>query len=86
MEEEETKKEEEVVETPVDEGGAVCQLANKIKDMSNRELFDRFNHITRAQAIREYLATKEDLILKIEVNLAGQEIYERMSITHNIAI
>lgn len=59
--------------------GKVTELIEKIKDMNDIKLFNRFKHLVRAQAVREYLATKEDLNLKIEVDLIGDEIKFRMA-------
>lgn len=62
--------------------GKVIELHKKIQTMGHSELFNRFKHIARAQAVRDYLGTKEDMDLKIEVNLAGEEIVKRMASGH----
>lgn len=59
--------------------GKVITILAKVRAMNSNELFERFNHITRAQAIREYLAAKEDIDLRLEVRLAGEEIVKRMA-------
>jgi len=59
--------------------GKVIKILEKIREMTHRELFERFKHINRAQAIREYLAAPKDRNLTIEVNLCGDEIIKRMS-------
>jgi hypothetical protein len=63
--------------------GKVTKMLEKIRGMSHSELFARFKHIARAQAVREYLATKEDPDLTIEVNLTGEEIVNRMHSGHS---
>jgi hypothetical protein len=59
--------------------GKVIELLDKIKEMKHAELLNRYKQIVRAQAVREYLGTKEDIDLTIEVNLSGEEIVRRMS-------
>jgi hypothetical protein len=58
-------------------GKVTLQLA-KIRETSNFELMKRFKHIVGAQAIREYIAAKPDLTLKMEVRLMTEEIDRRM--------
>lgn len=59
--------------------GRVLQIVKELRAMGHTELVSRFRQIARAQAIREYLAAKEDKKLTIEVNLAAEEIVNRMS-------
>lgn len=59
--------------------GKVIKITEKVREMTALELLNRFKHIVRAQAVREYLGTKEDLDLTVEVNLTGEEILHRMS-------
>ena len=59
--------------------GKVIKLLEKIREMKNVDLFNRYKHIVRAQAVREYLGTKEDISLTVEVNLTGDEILGRMA-------
>lgn len=58
--------------------GKVTKMVGKIREMNNSDLLDRFKHVVRAQAVREYIAAKEDLALTLEVNLESEEIYKRM--------
>jgi len=58
--------------------GKVTKMLEKIKDTDHLKLFERFKHIISAKAIREYIGTKEDKILSLEVNLTGEEIIRRM--------
>ena len=66
--------------------GKVVKMLEKIQGASHVELLNRFKHIVRAQAVREYLAAKEDLDLKLEVNLTEEEIIKRMSVGHSYPI
>lgn len=60
--------------------GKLIIMLKKIRDMNDNDLFERFIHIVRAQAVREYLGTKEDKTLKLEITLSKEEIYKRMAI------
>lgn len=60
--------------------GKVIQLLDKIRNASDLDLFNRFNHITRVQAVRDYLGTKEDKGLTVEVRLYAEEIVNRMAL------
>lgn len=64
--------------------GKVTEILEKIRKMGNGELFDRFKHLARAQALREYLNSKNDPSLTIEVNLSGEEILKRMASSHSV--
>ena len=66
--------------------GKVTKLIKKIRESSHIELFNRFKHIVRAQAVREYLNMKEDLELTIEINLSGEEMINRMARGHSYNI
>ena len=59
--------------------GKVIEMVRKLRRMGHAELINRFKHIARAQAVREYLAAKEDKDLSLEVNLASEEVISRMS-------
>jgi hypothetical protein len=66
--------------------GKVISLIKKLREMSNHHLLARFKQIARAQAVREYLAAKEDTMLTMEVNLASEEIISRMSNGNQVRI
>ena len=66
--------------------GKVISLVKKLRVMSNHHLVERFKQISRAQAIREYLAAKEDVALTMEVRLAMEEIISRMSSGNQVRI
>ena len=68
--------------------GALIELLHKIQQMDDVALFERFEHITRAQAIREYMDAKKDVCLDSEVRLAREEILKRMTVreSHGIKI
>ena len=59
--------------------GKVTDILHRIQAMDDLDLFERFNHITRAQAIREYTLMCNDKMLDVEVRLAGEEVIKRMS-------
>lgn len=59
--------------------GKVTDMLVKIRAMTAQQLFDRHMHIVRAQAVREYIASKEDKDLTLEVRLTGEEIVRRMA-------
>ena len=58
--------------------GRVIAILHKIRDMSDEDLLNRFEHILIAKGIRDYLAEKEDKDLSLEVRLAKEEILKRM--------
>lgn len=60
--------------------GRLIDLITKIRALDNTQLLERFKHIVQAQSVRDYLATKEDHALTVEVRLTGEEIINRMSI------
>ena len=60
--------------------GKITKMLKEVREMDNEKLFSRFKHIVRAQAVRDYLGTKEDINLTLEVKYAGEEILQRMSI------
>lgn len=66
--------------------GRVLQIVRELREMGHTELVNRFRQITRAQAVREYLAAKEDKNLTIEVNLTTEEIVNRMSRANAVRI
>lgn len=59
--------------------GKLVDMLHKIRELNDVDLFNRFKHIVRAQAVREYLASKEDKNLSLEVKLSGEEILKRMA-------
>ena len=59
--------------------GKVIEILHVIRGMSDLELFNRFDHITCAKAIRDYLGEREDKKLTLEVHLAREEILKRMA-------
>ena len=59
--------------------GTIIELSHKIKNMDDDSLLERFNHLTRAQAIKEYLATEPEKKLDVEIYLAREEILKRMA-------
>lgn len=59
--------------------GTVVETLHKVQNMDDITLLERFNHVTRAQAIREYLDKQEDHALNIQVRLAREEILKRMA-------
>lgn len=59
--------------------GTIIELVHKVRNMDDSSLLERFNHLTRAQAIREYLAMGPEKKLDIEINLAREEILKRMA-------
>lgn len=58
---------------------AVTEILHKIRKMDDVSLLERFNHLTRVQAIKEYLADKIDNKLNVEVRLSREEVLKRMS-------
>lgn len=54
--------------------------------MGHTELVNRFKQVVCAQAVREYLAAKEDTLLTMEVKLAAEEIVARMSRVNAIPV
>jgi len=66
--------------------GKVIEILRKIRDMKHVQLIERFKHVVRAQAIREYIGVREDLNLTLEVNLIGEEIIHRMSMGRSYVI
>lgn len=61
-------------------------MIKKLREAGHTELTLRFKRLIRAQAIREYLAAKEDRTLSLEVNLAEEEIINRMSRANKVMI
>lgn len=59
--------------------GKLLKVLHKIMGMNDSDLFDRFKHIVKAQAIHEYLGVKEDKKLSLEISLAAEEIQKRMA-------
>lgn len=59
--------------------GKVIIMVKNIRAMSDDDLFSRFKHIVRAQAVLEYLGKKVEVALSLEVRLAGEEIKKRMA-------
>ena len=66
--------------------GKVISLIKKLREMNNHHLVERFKQISRAQAVREYLAAKEDVALTMEVKLAMEEVISRMSSGNQVRI
>lgn len=58
--------------------GAVTKVLHLLQKMSDIDLLNRYTHIIMAQAVREYLGSKEDRNLTIEIRLAHDEIVKRM--------
>lgn len=59
--------------------GKLIKVLHKIREMDDTDLLNRFQHIVRAQAVKEYLGTQEDKALSLEVRLAAEEISKRMA-------
>ena len=59
--------------------GKVTEILHEIRSMDDIILFDRFDHLTRAQAIREYLDSKPERALNMELSLSREEILRRMA-------
>jgi len=59
--------------------GKLVKMLEKIRSMTNMELHERYVHIVKAQALKEYLGAKEDMQLTLEVRLSGEEIMRRMA-------
>lgn len=58
--------------------GKVTDLIAKIRAEENMPLINRFKQILIAQALRNYLASKPDSDLDIEVRLTEEEIMNRI--------
>lgn len=59
--------------------GKVIKMLRKIRELDNTKMLARFEHIVAARAIREYMGTKEDVALSLEVKYLEEEILNRMS-------
>ena len=59
--------------------GTVTETLHKIREMDDISLLERFNHLTRAQALKEYLDSQPERKLDIEIRLAREEILKRMA-------
>ena len=66
--------------------GKVISIIKNLREMGNHHLLERFKKIARAQAVREYLAAREDVVLNLEVNLVSEEIIDRMSKGNQVRI
>lgn len=60
--------------------GKVLKKLAKIKQTSTFDLMQRFKHIVGAKALREYLASKTDVNLNIEIRLTEEELLRRITI------
>ena len=59
--------------------GTVTETLHKIRKMDDISLLERFNHLTRVQALKEYLDSQPEKKLNIEIRLAREEILKRMA-------
>lgn len=57
--------------------GRVITLLKKIRQLNDKDLLDRFVHIVRAQAVREYAAMPREEDLLLEIRLINEEILKR---------
>jgi hypothetical protein len=58
--------------------GKVLKMLNKIRNMNDIDLLDRFEHLVGAKAVRDYLAMKEDIDLTLEIRLSKEELNKRI--------
>lgn len=58
--------------------GKVLKKISEIRAMPTYELLKRFVHIVGAKAIREYLASRPDQQLNVEVRLTEEELIRRI--------
>lgn len=58
--------------------GKVLRKIEEIRSKPTYELLKRFMHIVGAKAIREYLASKPDQQLNVEVRLTEEELMQRI--------
>ena len=59
--------------------GTVTETLHKIRKMDDISLLERSNHLTRVQALKEYLDSQPEKKLNIEIRLAREEILKRMA-------
>ena len=57
----------------------VTKIIKKIRSLSSTALLKRYKQVYRAQSIRDYLSTKPEKHLNVELNLIEEEIEKRMS-------
>jgi hypothetical protein len=64
--------------------GKVLKIIEKVKKMTHLQLLERYEHIVKAEAARDYAGMKKDIELGIEIRITGEEIMKRLLSSHPI--